>query len=286
MQSYYESNRDSMLLPLTWYDRVISCLPHFHAGIELVYVLDGHFTATINGRSICVNAGEMLVNNCYSVHAYSAEECHAVITVIPLSVVPSIQKKITSNRFRVNLIRDDDQGSLCFFMRMLADNPENEILQKGISYAILGYLTSRIPLDPVSSSDQADVICRILNYLNDHSSERLTVDQVAAQFGYSRSRFSHLFKSTIGYSLPQYLNMLRCRQVSEALLTTDTSAVDLAINAGFNNAHTFYSAFKAYYHMTPREYIRMHKNAGDLPDQADSENEVDNHAKQKQEQTR
>lgn len=281
MHSYYESNRDNMRLPLTWYDRIISCLPHFHAGIELVYVLDGAFTATVNGQSIHVSAGEMLMNNCYSVHAYSAENCHAVITVIPLSVVPSIQKKITSNRFRTNLIRDDEQGTLGFFMRMLADNPENEILQKGVSYALIGYLIGHIPLDPVGSSDQADVICRILNYLNDHFSKRLTVDQVAAHFGYSRSRFSHLFKSTIGYSLPQYLNLLRCQHISEALLTTDTPAVELAISAGFNNAHTFYSAFKSYYHMTPREYVRVHKIAVSPSSRTVIENEVDNHAKQR-----
>lgn len=259
LQSYYESQRDCMRLPLTWHDRVISCLPHFHAGIELVYVLEGSFTATINGQSMSVTAGEMLVNNCYSVHTYAADNCYAIITVIPLSVVPSIQKRMTANRFRSHLICDDERGTLDLFMKTLADNPENEILQKGISYALLGYLTAHIPLDPVGPSDQADVISRILNYLNDHFSQRLTVDQVAAHFGYSRSRFSHLFKSTIGYSLPQYLNMLRCRSVSEALLTTDTSVVDLAVSAGFNNAHTFYSAFKTYYHMTPREYVRMHK---------------------------
>lgn len=284
MQSYYESNRDSMRLPLTWYNRSISCLPHFHAGIELVYVLEGSFSAAINGYTIHVGEGEMLVNNCYSVHAYTAENCYAIITVIPLSVVPSIQKRVTANRFRHNLIRDDERHSLHFFMQTLADNPDNEILQKGISYALLGYLTSHIPLEPVSSSDQADVICRILNYLNDHFSQRLTVDQVAAHFGYSRSRFSHLFKSTIGYSLPQYLNMLRCQSVSESLLTTDIPVIDLAANAGFNNAHTFYAAFKSYYHMTPREYVRMNKGCpeefSDTQWQSVSEdgNEVDSHA--------
>lgn len=261
MQSYYESVRDSMRLPLTWYDRVISCMPHFHAGIELVYVLEGAFSATINGQTISVETGELLVNNCYSVHGYTASDCHAIITVIPLSVVPSIQKLLTSNRFRAQKLPDDERHSLEFFMRTLADNPENEILQKGISYSLLGYLTGRIPLDPVGSSDQADVICRILNYLSENFAQRLTVEQVAAHFGYSRSRFSHLFKSTIGYSLPQYLNMLRCRSVSELLLSTDTPVVDLAISAGFNNAHTFYSAFKACYHMTPREYVRTHKGA-------------------------
>ena len=259
LQSYYESVRDVMRLPLTWKERVSSCLPHFHAGIELVYVLDGSFDATIKGRVYSVHAGEMLVNNCYSVHEYAAADCTAIITVIPLSVVPSIQKFITSNRFCRHVISDDEQHSLLFFMKTLAENPQNEILQKGVSYSLLGYLTDKIPLEPVGTSDQADVICSILNYLNDNFTERLTVEQVAAHFGYSRSRFSHLFKSTIGYSLPQYLNMLRCRSISEALLSTDTPVVELALAAGFNNAHTFYSAFKACYHMTPREYVRMRK---------------------------
>lgn len=265
MQSYYESIRDSMRLPYTWYDRRNRCLPHFHAGIELVYVLEGHFDATINGQPFSIHPGEMLVNNCYSVHAYTADDCFSIVTIIPLGVVPSIQKLLTSNRFRTHLIADDERHSLEFFMRTLADNPENEILQKGVSYSLLGYLAGRIPLDPVGSSDQADVLCQILNFLNDNFTQRLTVDQVAARFGYSRSRFSHLFKSTVGYSLPQYLNMLRCRHVCESMLSTDVPVVELAIGAGFNNTHTFYSAFKAYYHMTPREYVRI-QNAAKNPD--------------------
>ena len=75
------------------------------------------------------------------------------------------------------------------------------------------------------------------------------------------TRFSHLFKSTVGYSLPQYLNLLRCRSVCELMMTSDRPIVDLAVSAGFNNTHTFYSAFKAHYHMTPREYILNRQNA-------------------------
>lgn len=269
MQSYYESHRDNMRLPLAWYDRTIRCLPHFHAGIELVYVLEGSFDAAINGQNYTVRAGEMLVNNCYSVHSYEASDCYAIISVIPLSVVPSVQKRIIANRFCEHIVSDDSQHSLEFLMRMMADNPRNDVLLKGVSYSVLGYLFGRIPLEPVSSADQADVVCKILNYLNDNFSKRLTVDQVAAQFGYSRSRFSHLFKSTIGYSLPQYLNLLRCRSVCESLLSTDVPIVDLALSAGFNNAHTFYTAFRTYYHMTPREYIQTHK--GGSSDVSDSD---------------
>lgn len=260
MQSYYESSSDVLQHVRAWYDKTNNCMPHFHAGIEVVYVLEGSFTATINGQEITVSTGQLLVNNCYDVHAYSCSaSCYSIVACIPLSIVTSIQKLLTSNRFRTRLITDDERSTLEFMMRTLVDNIDNYIVQKGICYALLGYLAGKIPLDPVGTSDQADIICKILNYLNDNFTQHLTVEQVASYFGYSRSRFSHLFKTTVGYSLPQYLNLLRCRRVCQQLLTTDTPVVSLAYNSGFNNAHTFYSAFKSYYHMTPREYIRMHK---------------------------
>lgn len=259
--SYYESDRDSMTRPHAWYVRCDNFPPHFHAGIELSFVLEGELTAAVDGEVHKVRAGQLLANNCYSVHAYSSTDCYSIVAIIPLGVVPSIQKLLTSNRFRRNVIDDDDAHTLENLMRMMVDADDNEILQKGLSYALLGILTRRIPLDPVSSGDHADAICGILNYLNDSFTQRLTVEQVAARFGYSRSRFSHLFKSTVGYSLPQYLNLLRCRSVCELMMTSDKPIVDLAVSAGFNNTHTFYSAFKAHYHMTPREYILNRQNA-------------------------
>ncbi len=263
MQSFYESVRDNMCAPLTWYDRRNCCPPHFHAGVELVYVLEGSFQATINGKGMTVREGEMLVTNCYSVHAYSAQSCLSITSVIPLSVVPSMRKLLSSHRFRENIVADDERRTFAFLMRTLAENPSNEIAQKGLSYALLGLLAARIPLDPIGASDQASVICAILNYLSENFSRRLTVEHVASRFGYSRSRFSHLFKNTVGYSLPQYLNMLRCRSVCEAMLSSDASVADLAANAGFNNVQTFYAAFKSAYGMTPREYIRKHCAGGE-----------------------
>ena len=256
MQSFYESVRDNMRMPLTWYDRRNCCPPHFHAGIELVYVLEGSFRAAINGRGLTVREGELLVTNCYSVHAYSAESCLSITSVIPLSVVPSARKLLTSHRFRENVLADDGRRSIEFLMRLLADNPSNEMLQKGASYALVGLLAERIPLDPIGASDQASAICSILDFLGENFDKRLTVEQVAARFGYSRSRFSHLFKNTVGYSLPQYLNMLRCRSVCAEMLASDASVTELAARAGFNSAQSFYSAFKLAYGMTPREYIR------------------------------
>ena len=258
MSIYYESFRDRMCLPDTWHSHQNICAPHFHAGVELVYMFEGHLEATINGRVAALRENELLVVNCYAVHSFFSPESHTLTSVIPLSAVPSMQKLLTTSRFRENVIRDDIQRNLAGMMNLLAQYSRNEFIQKGACYAILGYLAEHIPMEPISSSDQSDVICSILNYLNDNFFQPLTVEQVASRFGYSRSRFSHMFKSTIGYSLPQYLNMLRCRSVAESLVSTGTPVVDLAINAGFANMRSFYTAFRNCYNMTPREYLARH----------------------------
>ena len=98
----------------------------------------GSFQATINGKGMTVREGEMLVTNCYSVHAYSAQSCLSITSVIPLSVVPSMRKLLSSHRFRENIVADDERRTFVFLMRTLVENPSNEIAQKGLSYALLG----------------------------------------------------------------------------------------------------------------------------------------------------
>lgn len=260
MPIFYEAHRDHMPLPFIMRANRNICMAHFHAGVELVYMLRGQLDATINGRNMILNEKQLLVVNCYSVHRFLSPDSDTITAVIPLSVVPSMQKMLTANRFNQCII-DDENGDLGRLMAMLVDHPENEFMQKGLCYTILGNLLERIPLEPLASTDQVDIICKILNYLNENFTQQITVDQLAARFGYSRSRFSHMFKSTIGYSLPQYMNMLRCRSIAEALVSTDAPVVELAINAGFNNTHSFYTAFKACYNMTPREYLARHRQS-------------------------
>jgi len=259
MPVYYEAHRDHMSLPYTWSGAQNICAPHFHAGIELVYLLKGQLEATINGQNIILGENQLLVVNCYSVHRFFSIDSETITSIIPLSAVPSMQKVLTANRFKHPIIDDDAERNLASLMHLLMAHPENEFMQKGIAYTILGYLAEKITLEPLATSDQVDLICKILNYLNDNFTQQITVDQLAARFGYSRSRFSHMFKSTIGYSLPQYLNMLRCRSIAESLVSTDIPVVELAINAGFNNTHSFYTAFKSCYNMTPREYLTHYK---------------------------
>ncbi len=255
MLEAYEWQRDDMQLPLTWISHNCQCMPHFHAGIELIYVQKGSFSGIINGKTVRIQENQMLVNSCYAVHAYDNSRLEAIITVIPMNAVPTLKKKLASSRFCDNVIDDDESGTLSNFMLMLKTFSQNQYMQCGLSEALLGYLIERMGLEAVDASDHSNLLCRILMYLNEHFKEPLTVETLSEYFGYSRSRFSHLFKANLGYSLPRYLNTLRIRHAAELLLRTDLTVTQIALESGFNNTHTFYTAFRSVFGQTPAEYL-------------------------------
>ena len=261
MLETYEWQMDNMQVPQTWHSRNCWCMPHFHAGIELVYVFEGSFTGIINGKPLEVKENQMLINSCYAVHAYEESNLRAIITVIPMNIVPTLKKKLTSSRFVSNVVDDDEERTLSKFMLMLKTFSENKTMQHGLSIALLGYLIDRVGLQEVDASDHSNLLCRILMYLNENFKEPLTVETLSEYFGYSRSRFSHLFKANLGYSLPRYLNTLRIRYAAELLLSTDMTVTQIALESGFNNTHTFYTAFRSVFNQTPAEFLRSQNQA-------------------------
>ena len=86
---------------------------------------------------------------------------------------------------------------------------------------------------PVSHSN--DTIREIITYVNEHYMEKLSLDTIAAQVGFSREYFCRFFKQHMGITFLRYLNEVRIS------------------HAGFTNQTIFNRLFKEIYGMTPRQ---------------------------------
>ena len=105
-------------------------------------------------------------------------------------------------------------------------------------------------------SENTGLIKDILIYLQQHYTGDISMQQLARHFGYSKSRFSHLFNEQLGCTLADYVNSLRCQHASQLLLETKQPVMDIALQVGFECVRTFYRAFKRYYGVTPSQYTR------------------------------
>ncbi|MBE5791365.1 MAG: helix-turn-helix transcriptional regulator [Clostridiales bacterium] len=262
MPDLFEKHRDDMTHTAVWRSNLLRYLPHYHSGVELAYLVDGSTNAVIGGKSVKAEAGQVLISGSYTVHSYHDDNMTAIVAIIPPVETPSIQKKLLTGIFQTPVLTDED-GTIKTLMGMLLQNQDDAIIRKGLSYSILGYVMKKAGFAPAGSGIKSGMMSDVLRYLSENYTQNINVESIATHFGYSRSRFSHLFKANIGVSIPRFVNILRCRDAVKALMETDLPVVDVAINAGFNNTHTFYVAFKELYGMTPGEYVksRQEKNA-------------------------
>lgn len=107
------------------------------------------------------------------------------------------------------------------------------------------------------SPEKNDMSERVMEYLNSHYQENLTLESIADAMYLSPQYLSKLFKKVCGINLFTYLSELRVKKAA-ALLTDkgDIRIADVAMQVGFNNTTTFTRQFKAHFGMTPEQYRR------------------------------
>lgn len=100
------------------------------------------------------------------------------------------------------------------------------------------------------------VILDIMNYINDHISEDLSVDMIAGHCFLNRSYIMHLFKSETGYTIGKYITEKRLF-LANHYISQGSSMTEACYKSGFRNYTTFYQAYKNKYHVSPKENVSV-----------------------------
>lgn len=92
---------------------------------------------------------------------------------------------------------------------------------------------------------------QILEYINQHLSEPLTIDKIASRFFISRYHLMHLFKESAGYTVGSYITVKRLLY-ARSLIQAGTPATQACYLSGFQNYSTFLRAYKKQFHTNQR----------------------------------
>lgn len=110
---------------------------------------------------------------------------------------------------------------------------------------------------------------KIHSYIEEHLFENITLEQLAAVFNYSPNYFLRYFKNLFELSPHQYITKIRMDKAQTALLSTETSIIDVAESIGMTTMN-FSKMFKKYTSFTPTEFRRMGHSAAFKKDDAPS----------------
>ena len=94
----------------------------------------------------------------------------------------------------------------------------------------------------------------MLQYIQNHFSEEINIDDVAASAAISISECLRCFHNTIGTTPIQYLKNYRIERAAELLSGTGDKVLDIGIQCGFQDMSYFARAFRMVKGCTPKEW--------------------------------
>ena len=94
----------------------------------------------------------------------------------------------------------------------------------------------------------------LLDYIDKHYAEDLTLDHASSMLHFSPSHFSKTFKKLMGMNYVTYVNMVRIEQAIQMLTTNQYRMIDIALECGFSNIRSFNRVFKEITGYTPTDF--------------------------------
>ena len=218
---------------------------HFHRSMELAFVRKGSAKIVINSEEKILHEGEISFANGYDIHYYDGRGGSSLFILVFGDRYGS-DPMLAGKRFD-NFLTDRERNKILFeFLGRLPDDGRelNELLKKGIVNTVLGVLVDIYGLRE-KQAEEKYTFTEVLAYLEEHFREDITLEELAARFGYTKNYFSTLFNRFTGMHLRNYLNNLRVEKVNKLLESDKTLTVTNAVFAcGFNSLNTYYRALR------------------------------------------
>ncbi len=107
------------------------------------------------------------------------------------------------------------------------------------------------------SRDKLERIRQATDYIHKNPYSRFTLDQLAQKAQLKKSYFSQLFQQVHGTSPIQYATALKLEHAKSLLVSTDLSITDVAHACGFADEYYFSRVFKKHHSLSPSAFRRQ-----------------------------
>ena len=244
-------------------------IPHFHEEPEVVYVMDGSISITIENNSFTLNEGDIciftpeLIHNLYS---YKPNKTF-VMKLFPAVDLKNIQ-------LHNNVVRRGDKAYDEILENIKQIMKENE--EKATDYELsVNICAEKIFLsiirnmeysalgknEQVKLENKSDFLNSVTDFLEKHYADEFSLDQAAKHFKYTKSYFCHHFKRITGVTFWKYYTIFRLEKSIQMMKENSAKKhIEIAADSGFKNIRSFNQSFKEYHHCSPREYKRKYSS--------------------------
>lgn len=147
------------------------------------------------------------------------------------------------------------------FVRLLAAGKgtaqvTGPLRQRAILMELTAYLVEHAPIGSLKPLSEGPG--RILEYIDAHLGEVITVGRLAEAFHYNPTYFITYFAQLFGISPNQYIRLLRVERVKQALIHSEQRIEEIAGTVGWEAAYLS-RVFRQATSLTPTQYRALHR---------------------------
>lgn len=244
--------------------------PHFHKNcFEITYLSAGSAVFSIDGTDYKLNGGDVFITLPNQVHSTNS---------IPISVCEMYWFQIEADPEHFMYLNQTAAESLISQLSLFESpllhtdikeiypllKPAFQLCAQNRNPQLAGQYLGLVLYklieyqDKITSCPTPD-IGQALNYIADHITEEILLEQLADISHLSVSQFKQKFKNQVGVSPRQYINYEKIEH-AKGLLLDGYSVTDVASMLGFDNSSYFSVVFKRFNMCSPTEYVMKKKN--------------------------
>lgn len=123
-----------------------------------------------------------------------------------------------------------------------------------ISDILTEMICSLVEMDTDTTVKQRKNIQKLAEYIQEHCTESLHMEDLAALTKWNKSYLIRVFGQQIGVSPYKYMHLCRISRAQILLRTTKMNVTEIAEQVGYSDSVIFIRHFKAFNGMTPGEY--------------------------------
>ena len=140
-------------------------------------------------------------------------------------------------------------------------HPTQPLIVEAISCALAAHLAGRYSASDLTTPGfqrglSPQTLTRIVDHIEDHLDQPITLTELAAAAGVSRFHFSRLFRQSTGFSPIAYVERLRLARAQDLLKLGKLPIVEVALAVGFCDQSAFTRRFHRHLGTTPAAFAR------------------------------
>ncbi len=248
---------------------------HHHDFFELYFLMSGDVTYIIESRLYHVMPGDMLMISPRELHQLCIRPERSAYERYVLWLDPQLLPRLSTELTDLgscfdptrpgygNLLRLDPQERALIQSLLEALHRESQtegfgsdLLRESLLVQLLvaiNRLVVREGAQPEEAGKSNLAVSKVIDYVNLHYGEPLSLDMLAEKFYVSKYHLSHEFNRQVGTSLYRYIQKKRLL-IARQLLAQGKRPNEVYSACGFGDYAGFYRAFKTEYGAAPREY--------------------------------